>query len=191
VMDDGLQNPTLEKTLSFLVIDGVAGFGNGHVLPAGPLREPVRAAAARCGAAVLIGSDATGAVACLPPHLPVLAATLQPEAGIAALAGRPVVAFAGIGRPEKFFTMLEEAGLVLLRRLPYPDHYRFPDAELARLLAMAGDLNAAAVTTPKDFVRIPRPLRGGFTPVGVRLAWRDEDAVDAILDEILRARPAV
>src|SRR5690606_16410309 len=78
VMDDGLQNPTLEKDLSLLVIDGTYGFGNGRVIPSGPLREPVANAAARCRAAVLIGEDETGALAALPPSLPVLRARLVP-----------------------------------------------------------------------------------------------------------------
>ena len=88
LMDDGLQNPTLVKTASLLVIDGRTGFGNGRVLPAGPLREPVAAAAARCQAAVLIGPDAVGAMAHLPRDLPVLRADLVQDASIAALAGR-------------------------------------------------------------------------------------------------------
>ena len=71
-MDDGLQNPSLEKTMSLLVVDGAAGFGNGRVLPAGPLREPVAAASSRCRAAVLIGPDTSGALARLPPDFPVL-----------------------------------------------------------------------------------------------------------------------
>ena len=94
IMDDGLQNSGLVQDLPLLVIDGAVGFGNGRVLPAGPLREPVAAAARRARAAVLIGPDATGATAGL--KLPVLRAALVPDA--AGLAGRRVLAFAGIGR---------------------------------------------------------------------------------------------
>ncbi|HUZ62738.1 MAG TPA: tetraacyldisaccharide 4'-kinase, partial [Acetobacteraceae bacterium] len=110
VMDDGLQNPGLAKDVSFLVIDGASGFGNGRVLPAGPLREPVAAGAARCRAAVLIGPDRTGALSALPPCLPVLRADLASEAAV--FAGQPVFAFAGIARPPKFFDGLEAAGLM-------------------------------------------------------------------------------
>jgi tetraacyldisaccharide 4'-kinase len=106
LMDDGLQNPTLAKTVSLLVIDGRTGFGNGRVLPAGPLRESVIAAASRCHAAVLIGPDDTQALARLPPSLPVLRADLVQDGAIATLAGRNVVAFAGIALPEKFFAPL-------------------------------------------------------------------------------------
>ena len=83
-MDDGLQNPSLEKAMSLLVVDGAAGFGNRRVLPAGPLREPVAAAASRCRAAVLIGPDTSGVLAQLPSQLPVLRAELvQGRTGVA------------------------------------------------------------------------------------------------------------
>ena len=165
LMDDGLQNPTLEKTLSLLLIDGAAGFGNGRVLPAGPLREPVAAAAARCAAAILIGADATGALARLPLTLPVLRARLvsaPPPPG-------PLVAFAGIGRPEKFRETLQAAGAEVTRLVPFPDHHPYSEADLLPLLATGTTL----VTTPKDMVRIPPALRPRITPVGVRLAWLD------------------
>ncbi len=189
VMDDGLQNPGLAKTLLFLVIDGGYGFGNGRVLPAGPLREPVRAAAKRVGAAVLIGPDEGGALARLPAFLPVLAARLVPAAEAASLAGRRVVAFAGIGRPEKFFAMLAASGAVVVQKIGFPDHHAFGAAELARLLGLAHDLDALAVTTRKDFVRIPQALRGEFRAVDVSLAWADPAALDRFLDRALRRAP--
>jgi tetraacyldisaccharide 4'-kinase len=185
VMDDGLQNPTLVKTLSFLVIDGGFGFGNGRVLPAGPLRESVRAATSRSDAAVLIGKDQAGAIASLPRHVPVLQAQLQAGPEIAALVGRRVVAFAGIGRPEKFFSMLKAAGVSVVETLPFPDHHPFAEAELARILTRAREVGAAAVTTPKDAVRIPASLRPLFTSVGVSLTWDTQPALEATLDRLL------
>jgi tetraacyldisaccharide 4'-kinase len=179
VMDDGLQNPSLHKDLSLLVIDGPAGFGNRRVLPAGPLREPLATAAARCQAAVLIGEDATGATAGLP--CPVLRAALRPGPEVAAYAGRRVLAFAGIGRPEKFFAMLAEAGAVVARAAPFPDHYRYTTAETDRLLREAEKLGAAAVTTPKDAVRLPAGYSDRIGVVGVSLAWQDPGALEALL----------
>jgi len=176
ILDDGLQNPSLEKTLSLLVIDGAAGFGNGRVIPAGTLREPVAVAAARCAAAVLIGDDAAGALALLPPALPVLRARLvsqPPPAGT-------LVAFAGIGRPEKFRATLEEAGGQVQYLHAFPDHHRYTEAELRPILDAAGD--ATVVTTPKDFIRVPDALRARITPVGVRLAWGD--APDPLLERL-------
>ena len=187
LMDDGLQNPTLAKTASLLVIDGAAGFGNGHVLPAGPLREPVHAAAARVSAAVLIGADTSGALAQLPPGLPVLRARLVPGPELAALAGRKVVAFAGIGRPEKFFTMLEDRGVQVAQRMPFADHHRFGRADLARIEGAARALGVPAVTTRKDFVRLAERDRAAFMPIGVCLAWDDAAAPETMLDRVLGA----
>lgn len=176
LMDDGLQNPDLNKDLSLLVIDAAAGFGNGRVLPAGPLREPLAAAAARCHAAVVIGR---GSIEPLP--LPMLRASLCPGREAARLAGRRVLAFAGIGRPDKFFTMLRDAGIVVVAAVPFPDHHRFSDAELRRLLDEAARLDATPVTTPKDAVRLPAAYRDRISVVGVSLAWDDAAALEALL----------
>ena len=184
LMDDGLQNPGLHKTASLLVIDGGAGFGNGRVLPAGPLRETVRAAAARCDAAVLIGPDRTGAVTRLPATLPILTARLQPGPEIGDFAARRVVAFAGIGRPDKFFTMLREAGVLVVKQLAFPDHHRFTPAELTGILGLAHDLEARAVTTPKDFMRIPKALHSTFSQIGVSLVWDDEARLEQLLNAL-------
>jgi tetraacyldisaccharide 4'-kinase len=185
IMDDGLQNPTLEKSLSLLIIDGSYGFGNGRVIPSGPLREPVFAAAARCQAAVLIGEDETGALAQLPADLPVLRARLVPGPEAAVLAGKPVVAFCGIANPRKFFATLQEAGAVLAARHPFADHYPFDDQEIRDILAEAEKLRATPVTTRKDIVRIPPALRTGIRVVSIALAWEDPAAIEALLDGAL------
>jgi tetraacyldisaccharide 4'-kinase len=181
LMDDGLQNPTLVKTGSILVIDGRTGFGNGRVLPAGPLREPVAPAAARCQAAVLIGEDATQAIGRLPPTLPVLRTDLVQDPSIAALTGRKVVAFAGIALPEKFFSPLRQAGAGLVAVYPFPDHHGYTPREVDELLREARDRQAILVTTPKDAVRLPSALRSQVTVVGVGLAWREPEQIDQFL----------
>lgn len=181
VMDDGLQNPTLEQDIGLLVIDGAAGFGNGRVLPAGPLREPVVTAAARCRAAVLIGPDLTGARATLPPGLPVLAARLVP--GVA-LHGRRIVAFAGIARPAKFYATLQQAGGLLIETMDFPDHHRFTGPELTHLLRRAAALDATPATTPKDAVRLPPAVRDAVLVIGVSLAWDDANEVESVLDAL-------
>jgi tetraacyldisaccharide 4'-kinase len=179
VMDDGLQNPTLHKDIALLVIDGAAGFGNGRVLPAGPLREPVAAAAVRCHAAVLIGPDDTGACRRLPPALPVLAARLVPTRDD--LAGRRLFAFAGIGRPDKFFGLLAACGAALAGHRAFPDHHRFTRAELAAVLAEARRRHAVPVTTPKDAARLPPDILPQVEISGVRLLWQEEAAIEALL----------
>jgi tetraacyldisaccharide 4'-kinase len=179
IMDDGLQNPSLCKDLSLLVVDGASGFGNGWVLPAGPLREPVASAAARCEAAVMIGPDQTGVAANL--DLPILYASLQPGPEIAAWVGHRAVAFAGIARPEKFFDMLAEAGVILAGTLPFSDHHLFSRRDLDRVIAEAEHQEAMPLTTPKDSVRLPAAYRDRIGVVGVSLAWDDPTALDALV----------
>jgi len=189
VMDDGLQNPTLVKDLSLLIIDGTTGFGNGRVIPSGPLREPVAAAAARCRAAVLIGEDECNALALLPPRLPVLRAHLRPGPEAAMLSGQPVYAFCGLGNPRKFFATLQDSGAVLAGRMPFADHYPYDAGDMRDLLAEADRLRAIPVTTRKDYVRIPTEFRSRVTVVTIRLEWEDTVAIEALLDPLAQRVP--
>jgi len=179
VLDDGLQNPSLHKDFSFLVIDGASGFGNGCLLPAGPLREPIEAAAARSQAALMIGDDVTCAQSQLPAALPVLRADLIPEASISDFSDQKILAFAGIGRPEKFFSMLRTSGLKLCATRSFPDHHTFSARDLADLQTTAAVHNAILLCTPKDFVRLPKnfPAR----QIGVALRFRDPAALAKLL----------
>jgi tetraacyldisaccharide 4'-kinase len=188
VLDDGLQTPTLTKSLSLLVIDGTFGFGNGRVIPAGPLREPAAVGAARCQAAVLISNDETGVLAVLPPSLPVLRARLVPAEGAEAVAGRPVLAFAGIANPQKFFDTMTEAGAILVGRETFADHYPFDEGDLEALAKDAASLRAQLVCTPKDHVRLPPAWREKVVVVGASLAWADEAALDALLAPLFPGR---
>ena len=181
VLDDGLQNATLAKTLSLLVVDGGSGFGNGHVLPAGPLREPIAAGAARCQAVVLIGADEAGVAAQLPAGLPVLRARLEQGPEVAAFVGERVLAFAGIAQPDKFFDGLARAGVSVVARAPFPDHYAYTMRQVRAVLETAARMRATAVTTPKDAIRLPPALRARVRVVGVRLVWDDEAAIEHLL----------
>lgn len=189
IMDDGLQNPTLEKDLSLLIVDGPSGFGNGRVIPAGPLREPVRAAAARSRAAVMIGPDETGAETLLPRSLPVLRAVLRPGPEAALLAGQAVFAFCGLANPQKFFSTLTEAGMVLAGRAAFADHYPFDEGDMRDLLAQAEALRAIPVTTRKDYVRLPPAFRSRVTVVTVRLEWAEPTQIEALLEPLAQRIP--
>jgi len=184
VMDDGFQNPGLVKDLAFLVVDGSYGFGNARVIPAGPLREPVDTGLARADAVVVLGEDVRGLAGGLAGRMPVLHARLVPAPGAARLAGRRVLGFAGIGRPEKFFATLRELGADVTEARPFPDHHPYETGEIEELLARAAAMEALAVTTEKDAVRLPAPLRAKVEVVAVSVAWRDPDALAALLDRI-------
>jgi len=188
LMDDGLQNAGLVQDWPLLVIDGAAGFGNGRLLPAGPLREPVDTAAARAAAAIMIGPDETGSGARLPPGLTVLHAELVMDETTLALRGRKLLAFAGIGRPEKFFHALDRVGLSLAGTRAFPDHHRFHVRELDALQRDAARLQATLVTTAKDAVRLPPALRAETVIAGVSLRWHDPVARDALLERMTQTR---
>ena len=186
VMDDGLQNPTLAKSLSLVVVDGGSGFGNGRVLPAGPLREPVDEGVARADAVVLIEPDSSGVAATLEPRtLPIVRARMIPEVASERFAGRNVVAFAGIGRPEKFFATLEEIGCRLITKRSFPDHHTFTADEIMRLVETARAAGATPVTTTKDFARLPREAQVMVEPFPVLLEWRNPQEIEGLVDRAL------
>lgn len=189
VMDDGFQNPGLVKDLSLLVVDGGYGFGNGRMIPAGPLREPLGRALERCQAIVLVGEDRVGVADEVGPSGPViLRATVVPGPDATALAGQRVVAFAGIGRPAKFFETLTRAGAEIVRRHAFSDHYPYALDETDALLAEARRLDAVAVTTAKDYVRLPAKVRDAVQVLTIGIEWEDEAAVSAMLDALFDIR---
>ena len=180
ILDDGFQNPFLAKDLAFLAIDGESGLGNGHVFPAGPLREPIGTALRRAQAVVLIGEDRAGLARLIAGRCPILPARLV-AADPGAVAGKPVYAFAGIGRPEKFFASLEGAGAIVAGRREFPDHHPFSESELAEVLAAATALGAIPITTAKDRLRLPSGVRERVRVVEVKLVFEDPAAVEAVL----------
>jgi tetraacyldisaccharide 4'-kinase len=184
LLDDGFQNPHVAKDLSLVVVDAEYGFGNGRVIPAGPLREPVAEGLARADAVVLIG-DGGAPEAVLAAGHPVLRAALSPL-DAARFPGVRVVAFAGIGRPAKFFASLHQAGAELAGTHPFPDHHPFRDGELARLRAEAERGGALLVTTAKDWVRLPEGARDGIDVLDVEISWADPPAVTRLLSGVLR-----
>ena len=187
ILDDGFQNPSLAPDLALVVIDGSYGFGNRRLVPAGPLREPVADGLRRADAAIRLGADAAQVEESLPAALPRLEAELRPAAGAPDLAGRRVLAFAGIGRPIKLFNTVREAGAELVEGVAFPDHHRYRRAEVEPLLARARQAGALCVTTAKDAVRLPADLRVRVVVMPVAVAWRDPAALDRLL-EGLRAR---
>lgn len=190
VMDDGLQNPSLAKDLSLAVVDGGTGFGNGLVFPAGPLRLAAADQWPLVQALVVIGEGAAGdrvAMEATRQDKAVVRAMLAPDPDIAhRLRGHRVLAFAGIGRPDKFFRTLEECGAVLNQRRPFPDHHPYTADEIAELLATAEAEGLVAVTTDKDKARLDtspalRALSERIMTLPVRFQVEDEVAWRAIV----------
>ena len=180
IMDDGFQNFQIAKDLAIVVVDASSGFGNGRLIPAGPLREPVTKGLSRADAIVLVG-DGTSA---LPPFGgPILKVHIVAE-DAQALRGRNVVAFAGIGRPKKFFDMLCTLGVQVTATRSYPDHHWFSASDLAELKETAKATNALLVTTEKDFARLDHAFRREVVPVPVRAEFADGAALRRLLDRV-------
>lgn len=181
LLDDGYQDPRLSRALNILMIDSEVGFGNGRLIPAGPMREPIAGGQARADLCLLVG---TGAFP--PPAVPpTLRAQLQPLPTGTNWAGMRVLAFAGIGRPEKFFATLRDLGAELADKIALGDHEKLSERVLQRILARAKALNAVAVTTEKDAARMPRSWRGKFLTLPVRLVADDPEALTQALLEAL------
>lgn len=184
VMDDGFQNFSLHKDLHILVIDGASGFGNGRLLPSGPLREPLENAFSRTQAVILIGEDHHNILTFLPKNLPVfkaqIQASAQPDLSV------PYIAFCGLARPEKFYQSLREAGVALIETHDYADHYIYKAKDIAFLQRRANELGTKLITTDKDMVKLAH-----FDDVmevatlSIDLEWFDESALLSFMKEQL------
>lgn len=180
IMDDGHQNFSLAKDMSIVIVDAETGIGNGRLFPAGPLRERADDGFARADAIVLMGEGT--------PPLPrftgaILRAHLVPQTG-GTLNGKALLAFAGIGRPEKFFATLRGMGANVSGAQAFADHHPYSQSELAALRAAAQERHLLLVTTEKDYIRIDPGDRQGIVPVPVVAEIGEADALARLLDKL-------
>lgn len=176
ILDDGLQDLRLHKDLSFLVIDGGYGFGNFMPLPAGPLRDRLDFAAPNISAAIIIGKDEKQAEIYLNKKLSspeVIFAEFVSQQAPSKNNADNYFAFAGIGRPEKFYNSLKKSGYKLLREVNFPDHYFYTKNDEKNLLDAAKKLNAKLITTEKDYIKLSDELRNNVEVFTVDLNLND------------------
>ena len=187
IMDDGFQNPSLIKTVSFIVVDGHTGFGNGCLIPAGPLREPINKGLQRADAVIIAGRDETGVAAQVKqvvPEMPILMGHFEPDkTAISKLQGEKVLAFAGIGRPNKFFNMLKGAGIPVAKQISFPDHYFYTRFDMEEIMAEAAGL--PILTTTKDFVKVPKDIQSKLTVIKGEFVFDKPAEVESLLKGVL------
>ncbi len=188
ILDDGFQNPALHKDISLIVMDAGRGFGNGKLIPAGPLREPVAHGLARAQAVLAIGDEAQ---ACLDrsipaefKHLTQLTGRLEPGPESLWLAGQRVTAFCGIGSPEKFFDTVRSLGAELVGSFAFPDHHKLKPQELLLIERHKTKTQSIVVTTEKDAVKLPATARGNVMTVRVDLQLDQPDLLDDLLKQV-------
>ena len=181
IMDDGFQNRSLQKDIHILVIDGETGFGNEKLLPAGPMREPPASAFKKADAVIIAGEDQRGLKQSkIPADRPVFTGKIQtttlpdPDA--------QYIAFAGIGRPEKFYNSLHEAGIQIAKTYSFGDHYAYTRRDVVSLAKEARHLGVKLITTEKDMRRL-MPVKGDFEieTLPVEFVWEDKYAVLSFL----------
>jgi tetraacyldisaccharide 4'-kinase len=198
VMDDGFQNPAIAKDLSLVVIDAQRGLGNERVFPAGPLRAPLAPQIDRTDALIVIGEGAAAdavAARVAAQGKPVLTARLSADdATVSSLRGQRVLAFAGIGDPDRFFRTLGGHGVEVVSRRAFADHHPFTRDEIQPLLAQAKLDGLTVVTTEKDLARLGLgaklpPWAQGIVPFPVKLEFESAPTLRTLVsDRLFRAR---
>lgn len=169
IMDDGFQNPYLYKDISFIVVDGALGFGNRRPIPSGPLRESLTGGLKRADAIIIIGEDKQKRGKFIDK--PIFRGTMEPS--IKTLKGEKIIAFAGIGRPSKFYYSLIALEAILIKTIDFPDHHTYTVDELEQIIQEAKTLKASIYTTSKDFVKIPTSLQKHFQVLEITIKWEN------------------
>jgi tetraacyldisaccharide 4'-kinase len=198
VMDDGFQNPQLDKDFSLIVVDSNVGLGNGLVMPAGPLRAPLDKQLPRADALLLIGDGGRAAPLAKSfeaANKPVLKARMLPRGDARWLGVLPVIGFAGIANPKKFYATLAQNGARLTGTRSFADHHPFTERQAERLLKWAREWNAMLVTTEKDWVRLPEDdgtalseLRFRSRPLLIAIEFGEGNRVKRLLVEAIEKR---
>ena len=187
IMDDGFQNNTLKKDISFLVINGAMGLGNQRLLPSGPLREPLSAALKRTDAVIFIDSDQHNILNKIPKDIPVFKSSIHPCTLNTPKKDCHYIAFSGLAHNEKFHNTLKDNTFNIIEFHNFADHYQYKNHDIEKLLEKASKQSANLITTEKDYIRIPEKYKKHITTLEITLKWEDQFALEAFLKDALNA----
>ncbi len=186
IMDDGLQNPKIHKDIKIVVVNGEMGFGNGLMMPAGPLREPLSSGLKRADGFFIIGEDKKNSLSQLPKDKPVFHASLQADEASLPPKDQPYLAFAGLGYPEKFFNFLkDDLGYEIVETVAFADHCPYERADIKTLRAKAKERDAQLITTEKDYLRLPKGYKEDIFTLPVSMQFEDTKALETFLTKAL------
>ena len=185
VMDDGFQNPTLQKDFSIVVINGEQGFGNKRVIPSGPLRESINRGLSRTNLVITIGDISDTIKDKIPKHIPLIGANFKIKEDDIMLKGQRITAFAGIAYPEKFFNSLKLVKANIIDKISYSDHHIYSENDLLYLAEIANKNKSILVTTKKDMVRIPKNFRSLVKTIDGFIQLNDEKLLFEILTNLI------
>ena len=185
IMDDGFQNPTLQKNFSIIVINGEQGFGNKRVIPSGPLRESINRGLSRTNLIITIGDITDSIIKKIPKHIPIIGANFKIKEDEMILKGKKITAFAGIAYPEKFFSSLKLLKANIVDEISYSDHHIYSENDLLYLAEIANKNKSILVTTKKDMVRIPKAFRSLVNTIDGFIQLDDEKLLLEILTNLI------
>ncbi len=188
IMDDGLQNPTLHQDLKLSVVDVKKGFGNRHLLPAGPLREPLSRGLKRIDSLVAIRPSQDDQTKIITDTPQLKAAVAINKMHWSEFRNKPVVAFAGLAHPDKFFAMLASENFDVRDTKSFADHHVFTESDEADLMRWAQEHDAHLVTTEKDFVRLSQNLKAQTKAIGITLEFDDTNKLKRILETVMKRK---
>ncbi len=185
IMDDGFQNPSIQKDFSIIVINSEQEFGNRRVMPSGPLRESINRGLSRTNLVIVIGNPSKEIKKIVPDHIPIIESKFEIKKENKSFKGQKIVAFAGIAYPEKFFNSLKVQGANIIKEISYPDHHIYNENDMLSLVETANKTQSILVSTKKDYVRIPKSYRSLVNTLEGEIIFKDEQLLREILSNVI------
>ena len=175
IMDDGFQNYKLKKDVKIAVFDGISGIGNGYIFPAGPLRQVVKSGLKDVNLAIIMRAKNQPLENKIRGRrIKIIFGKTIPESKLCNFKGSSVISFAGIGKPQKFYKTLSDAGIKIVDKIDFPDHYSYTAEDIAMLKNLGKIKNLPVLTTMKDYVKIPAKDKKNFTPIDIEVKFDNE-----------------